>query len=183
MLLTDARRAARTGPDGELIPLDEQDRSLWDRALIAEGIALVSNALSRGSVGSYQLQAAIAAVHDEAGRVEDTDWPQVLALYGLLERMSDNPMVRLNRAIAAAMVQGPAVGLELLEPLDADPRVAGHYRLDAVRGHLFQMAGDIERASTHYRAAAEGTASIPERNYLITKAAALFRYTCEPQSP
>ncbi|MBA3498338.1 MAG: sigma-70 family RNA polymerase sigma factor, partial [Gemmatimonadales bacterium] len=126
MLLTDARRAARTGASGELIPLDEQDRTRWDRRLIAEGIALVSATLSRGSIGSYQLQAAIAAVHDEAGRVEDTDWPQIYALYGLLERMSDNPMVALNRAIAAAMVQGPAVGLERLQALDTDGRLGGH---------------------------------------------------------
>jgi len=173
MLLTDARRAARTGPSGELIPLDEQDRALWDRGLIAEGIALVEDALSRGAVGAYQLQAAIAAVHDEAARAEDTDWAQILALYGLLERMSDNPMVSLNRAIAAAMVQGPGVGLELLEALDGDARLAGHYRLDAVRAHLHERAGDPARALAHYRAAAEGTTSIPERNYLLTKAARL----------
>ena len=173
MLLTDARRSARTGPNGELIPLDEQDRSLWDQRLIAEGVALVSRALSTGSIGPYQLQAAVAALHDEAARVEDTDWPQIFALYGLLERMSDNPMVTLNRAIAAAMVHGPAVGLEYLQPLDADARMSGHYRLDAVRGHLYEMAGDPERAVAHYRAAAERTTSIPERNYLTTKAARL----------
>ena len=173
MLLTDVRRAARTGPAGELIPLDEQDRTRWDRQLIAEGVALVSATLSRGSIGSYQLQAAIAAVHDEAEHVEDTDWPQIFALYGLLERMSDNPMVKLNRAIAAAMVYGPRAGLERLEPLDADTRMAGHFRLDAVRGHFYEMAGDNERATAHYRAAADGTASIPERNYLLTKAARL----------
>ncbi|MFL5493096.1 MAG: RNA polymerase sigma factor [Gemmatimonadales bacterium] len=173
MLLTDARRAARTGARGELIPLDEQDRTRWDQRLIAEGIGLISETLSRGSVGSYQLQAAIAAVHDEAARADETDWPQIFALYGLLERMSDNPMVALNRAIAAAMVQGPVVGLELLTALDADPRLAGHYRLDAVRGHLLEMAGDSERAILHYRAAAERTTSVPERNYLIAKAARL----------
>jgi RNA polymerase sigma factor (sigma-70 family) len=173
MLLTDARRAARTGPSGELIPLDEQDRSLWDRRMIAEGVALVSDALSRGAVGSYQLQAAIAAVHDEAPRAEDTDWAQIHALYGLLERMSDNPMVSLNRAIAAAMVQGPEAGLELLAALDADPRIGGHYRLDAVRAHLLERAGDPERAIAHYRAAAERTASTPERDYLTLKAARL----------
>ena len=173
MLLTDARRAARIGASGEMIPLDEQDRTLWDRGLIAEGILLVSDALSRGSIGSYQLQAAIAAVHDEAAHVDDTDWPQILALYGLLERMSDNPMVVLNRAIAAAMVHGPPVGLELLNSLDSDARMSGHYRLDAVRAHLFEMAGDHERALIHYRAAAERTMSIPERNYLTTKAARL----------
>jgi predicted RNA polymerase sigma factor len=175
MLLTDARRPARTGPSGELIPLDEQDRTLWNGELIREGIALVSDALAKGSVGSYQLQAAIAAVHDEATRVEDTDWPQILALYGLLERMSDNPMVKLNRAIAVAMVDGPAAGLELVQALDEDPRMAGHYRLDAVRGHLLEMSGETERAIGHYRSAAEGTASIPERTYLTTKAARLRR--------
>jgi RNA polymerase sigma factor (sigma-70 family) len=173
MLLTDARRAARTGPAGELIPLDEQDRALWDRDLIAEGIALVSQALSRGAPGPYQLQAAIAAVHDEAARAEDTDWAQILALYRVLERMSDNPMVSLSRAIAAAMVHGPRAGLELLDALDADPRIAGHYRLDAVRAHLLERAGDPERAVAHYRAAAERTASIPERDYLTLKAAKL----------
>jgi len=173
MLLTDARRGARTGPSGELIPLDAQDRALWDQGLIAEGIALVSDALSRRAVGPYQLQAAIAAVHDEAASAADTDWPQILALYGLLERMSDNPMVALNRAIAAAMVHGPAVGLELVAALDADARLRGHYRLDAVRAHLLEMAGDPERAVTHYRAAAERTTSIPERDYLTAKAARL----------
>ena len=174
MLLTDARRAARTGSNGELIPLDEQDRTLWDRTAIAEGIALVTRALSTGTVGTYQLQATIAAVHDEAARTEDTDWPQILALYGLLVRMSDtNPMVRLNHAIAVAMVDGPATGLELLKALDADPRVADHYRLDAVRGHLYEMAGDPAAAIAHYRRAAGRTTSIPERNYLITKAARL----------
>jgi predicted RNA polymerase sigma factor len=173
MLLTDARRAARTGASGELIPLDEQDRTLWDRRLIAEGIALVEDALSKGSVGPYQLQAAVAAVHDDATCAEDTDWPQILALYGVLKRMSDNPVVALNHAIAAAMVHGPAVGLELLKPLDADARLAGHYRLDAVRAHLLERAGDPERAIAHYRAAAARTASTPERDYLMTKAARL----------
>ena len=173
MLLTDARRAARTGPGGELIPLDEQDRTLWDAALIAEGVELVSDALQRGSVGPYQLQAAIAAVHDEAPRAEDTDWPQILALYTVLERMSDNPVVSLNRAIAVAMVNGPAAGLALLEALDEDARLRGHYSLDAVRGHLHERLGDAERAIAHYRAAAERTTSIPERDYLTLKAARL----------
>ncbi len=173
MLLTDARRAARTGPSGELIPLDEQDRTLWDQRLIAEGTALVSTVLSAGAVGSYQLQAAIAAVHAGAARAEDTDWLDILGLYSLLERMSDNPMVALNRAIAAAMVRGPRVGLELLDALDVEGRLQGHYRLDAVRGHLHEMAGDRDRAIGHYRAAAQRTASIPERDYLITKAARL----------
>ena len=173
MLLTDARRQARTGPDGELIPLDKQDRTVWDRSAIAEGIALVSKTLSRGSVGPYQLQAAIAAVHDEAARAEDTDWPQILALYGLLKRMSDNPMVALNHAIAVSMVHGPRAGLELLQTLDSDARVAGHYRLDAVRAHLLEMAGDHQAAIARYHAAAERTASIPERDYLRSQAARL----------
>ena len=171
MLLTDARRLARTGPDGELIPLDKQDRGLWDRRAIDEGVALVSATLSRGSIGAYQLQAAIAAVHDEAARAEDTDWPQILALYGLLKKMSDNPMVALNHAIAAAMVHGASAGLKLLEPLDADDRIAGHYRLDAVRAHLLELAGDRAGAIAHYQAAASRTASLPERNYLTTQAA------------
>ncbi|HSL69089.1 MAG TPA: sigma-70 family RNA polymerase sigma factor [Longimicrobiales bacterium] len=173
MLLTDARRAARAGPSGELIPLDEQDRTLWNRQLIAEGTALITEALAKGSVGYYQLQAAIAALHDEAARAEDTDWRQIHALYGVLKQLSDNPMVALNHAIAAAMVHGPQAGLELLPALDADARIAGHYRLDAVRGHLHERAGDYERAIAHFRAAADRTASIPERNYLLTKAARL----------
>src|SRR5215468_3171012 len=130
MLLTDARRAARTGPDEELIPLDKQDRTLWDRAEISEGIELLTAALAKASVGFYQIQAAIAAVHDEAERVEDTDWPQILALYEFLKRVAPSPMVTLNHAIAAAMVYGPAKGLELLRALDSDPRITGHYRLD-----------------------------------------------------
>ena len=173
MLLTDARRPARTGPDGELIPLPEQDRSLWDQGLIREGVALISRTLPTGAVGPYQLQAAIAAVHDEAPRAEETDWPQILALYSVLLRMSDNPMIALNHAIATAMVSGPPVGLKLLEALDTDARLRGHYRLDAVRAHLFEMAGDPEAAITHYRAAAARTASIPERNYLTAQAARL----------
>ncbi len=173
MLLTDARRTARTGPAGELIPLNEQDRSLWDQAAIQEGIALLTGALQKGSVGSYTLQAAIAAVHDEAVRAEDTDWPQILALYDLLKRMSDNPMVLLNHAVAAAMVHGPAAGLDLLNALDSDARLASHHRLDAVRAHLLELAGDHIAAIAHYRAAAKKTASIPERNYLLTQAARL----------
>jgi RNA polymerase sigma factor (sigma-70 family) len=173
LLLTDARRAARCGPEGEIIPLDEQDRSLWDQQAIREGVALLSTALAKGTIGTYQLQAAIAAVHDEATRAEDTDWPQILALYGLLERMSDNPMVTLNRAIAAAMVHGPGAGLALLAPLDADPRLAQHHRLAAVRAHLFERAGDAAAAIAHYREAALRTSSLPERNYLLMKAALL----------
>jgi RNA polymerase sigma factor (sigma-70 family) len=173
MLLTDARRAARTGPDEGLIPLTKQDRTLWDRDEISEGIALLTAALSKGSIGAYQMQAAIAAVHDEAARAEDTDWPQILALYELLKRMSDNPMVMLNHAIAAAMVHGPAKGLELLKALDSDARIAGHHRLAAVRAHLLEMAGEPEAAITHYQIAASRTTSIPERNYLITQVARL----------
>jgi RNA polymerase sigma factor (sigma-70 family) len=173
MLLTDARRLARSDADGDLIPLAEQDRSLWDQAAIAEGVALVTGALTRGAIGPYQLQAAIAAIHDEAARAEETDWPQILALYALLERMSDNPMVRLNRAIALAMVQGPPAGLALLATLDGDARLAGHHRLDAVRAHLLEMAGDHAAAVTHYRAAAGRTTSLPEQRYLIARAARL----------
>ena len=171
MLLTDARRPARSGPDGHLIPLADQNRALWDQRLIAEGVALLARALARGAVGEYQLQAAIAALHDQAARVEDTDWPQILASYRLLERMTGNPMVSLNRAIATAMVHGPAAGLALLDPLDE--ALAGHYRLDAVRAHLLEMAGDAPGAAEHYRAAARRTTSIPEQNYLTIKAARL----------
>lgn len=173
MLLTDARRAARTGANGELIPLPQQDRALWDQAAIVEGIALISAVLPRGAVGPYQLQAAIAAVHDEAATSEDTDWPQILALYDVLMRMSDNPIVALNHAVAAAMVHGPAHGLELLKPLDTDERLSGHYRLHAVRAHLFELAGNTALASEHYLAAAARTTSLPERNYLMTRAARL----------
>jgi predicted RNA polymerase sigma factor len=173
LLLTDARRTARTGPDGELIPLTKQDRTLWDQEQIREGVALISATLSSGSVGAYQLQAAIAAVHDEAARAEDTDWPQILALYEELKRMSDNPMVMLNYAIAAAMVHGTSKGLELLDELDGDARLAGHHRLDAVRAHLLEMAGDHRTAITHFQTAAGRTTSEPERNYLMTQAARL----------
>jgi predicted RNA polymerase sigma factor len=169
MLLTDARRAARTGQNGEIIPLDEQDRSLWDKEAIAEGMGLVTEAMTGGTVGSYLLQAAIAAVHDEAGRAEDTDWPQIVALYSVLTRMSDNPMVALNHAVAVAMARGPAEGLALLEKLDRDPRIKEHYRLDAVRAHLLERSGKLAAALRHYEAAAEKTASIPERNYLLLK--------------
>jgi len=173
MLLTDARRAARTGPAGELIPLDEQDRSRWDRDAIGEGVALLTATLPRGAVGPYQLQAAVAAVHDEAASAAETDWPQILALYGLLQRISDNPMVTLNHAIAVAMVEGPAAGLERLDALARDPRLAGHHRLDAVRAHLLERAGDRDGAIAFFQRAAERTASTAERNYLITRAARL----------
>jgi RNA polymerase sigma factor (sigma-70 family) len=173
MLLTDARRHARTGFNDELIPLGQQNRALWDQAQIAEGIALLSAALPKRALGVYQLQAAIAAVHDEAARPEDTDWPQILALYELLKRMSDNPVVILNHAIAAAMVHGPKEGLNLLDELKVDPRMAEHHRMDAVRAHLLEMAGDSHAAGRYYRAAAAKTVNLPERNYLLMQAARL----------
>ena len=173
MLLTDARRHARSGPDAELIPLGEQDRGAWDRAQIAEGVALVTATLPRGAIGAYQIQAAIAACHDEAARTEDTDWAQILALYDVLARLEDNPMIVLNRAIAVAMVDGPAAALALLASLDA--RLAHSHRLDAVRGHLFERAGDRDAAIACYRRAAERTTSVAERNYLAMRAAKLAR--------
>ncbi len=173
MLLTDARRAARTGPLGELIPLDEQDRALWDREAIAEGVALVTAALSSGPVSEYQLLAAIAALHDEAPRAEETDWPQILALYCVLRRMSDNPVIELNHAIATAMVEGPRAGLVLLESLDKDERLAGSHRLSAARAHLLERAGERADAIVLYREAAARTTSIPERNYLMMRAGRL----------
>jgi RNA polymerase sigma factor (sigma-70 family) len=173
MLLTDARRAARTRPDGALVPLAKQDRSLWDRSLIDEGGGLIAETLARAPIGPYQVQAAIAAIHDEAPRAQDTDWPQILALYEVLERLSPNPMVTLNRAVAVAMVRGPQAGLDLLETLDDDDRVAAHHRLEVVRGHLLEMAGDHEAAVASYRVAARRTTSIPERRYLEGRAARL----------
>jgi RNA polymerase sigma factor (sigma-70 family) len=173
MLLTDARRAARTGPDGDLIPLDEQDRSGWDASKIAEGVALVSAVLPEGQVGPYQVQAAIAAVHDEAKSVDTTDWPQILGLYELLERLAPGPMVSLNRAVAVAMVAGPAAGLDLLRELESDRRLAGHHRLHATRAHLLEMSGDTAGAVTSYREAASRTTSLPERRYLAGRAARL----------
>jgi RNA polymerase sigma factor (sigma-70 family) len=173
MLLTEARREARTRPDGSLVPLAEQDRDRWDRASIEEGVALITSTLPQGPIGPYQLQAAIAAVHDEAPRAQDTDWPQVLALYELLERLSPNPMVTLNHAVALAMVRGPRAGLDLLETLDADDRVASHHRLDAVRAHLLEMAGDLSAARAGYRRAARRTTSLPEQRYLEARAARL----------
>jgi RNA polymerase sigma factor (sigma-70 family) len=171
MLLNEARRPARTGPAGELVPLTEQDRSRWDRALIAEGVALISAALPKGTVGEYQVQAAIAALHDEAQTADQTDWPQILVLYELLEQITDNPMVSLNRAVAAAMVHGPTAGLEVLSRLDE--RLAGHHRLDAVRAHLLEMDGNRKAAIALYRAAAARTTSVAERHYLLTRAAQL----------
>jgi RNA polymerase sigma factor (sigma-70 family) len=173
MLLTEARLPARTRPDGSLIPLADQDRSLWNHELIDEGVALITGALSRTRLGPYQLQAAIAAVHDEAARVEDTDWPQILALFGLLETISPNPMVTLNRAVAVAMVHGPAAGLELVARLEADDRMARHHRLHAVRAHLLELAGDRSAAAAAYRIAARYATNLPERRYLEARAANL----------
>jgi predicted RNA polymerase sigma factor len=181
MLLIDARRPARTDAAGELVPLAEQDRSLWDQALIAEGVALLDNAIGDGAVGEYQLQAAIAAVHDRARSADDTDWPQILALYGLLEQLTGNPVVTLNRAVAAALAESPSAGLAVLESVDE--RLAGHYRLDAVRAHLLEMAGDTEGALEHYRAAANRTTSLPEQRYLASKAARLKQALNRSGSP
>jgi RNA polymerase sigma factor (sigma-70 family) len=185
MLLTDARRPARIGPDGDLVPLAEQDRGRWDHAAIAEGAALVTDALSRRGtpLGPYQLQAAIAALHDETARAEDTDWPQILALYGLLDSMMDNPMVTLNRAVAAAMVHGPRTGLALLDALDADERTAEHHRLAAVRGHLLEMAGDDVAAVEQYRTAARRAMSLAERRYLTARATRLATPKAIPPDP
>jgi RNA polymerase sigma factor (sigma-70 family) len=171
MLLTDARRPARTGPGGELIPLAEQQRSRWDRARITEGMRLITAALEQGRPGEYQLQAAIAAVHDEAPSHAATDWPRILALYGLLERKTGNPMVTLNRAVAVAMIEGPAAGLALLDGVHGP--LGGHHRFHAVRGHLLEMAGDLPGAAAEFRGAAAGTANLRERDYLTLKAASL----------
>jgi RNA polymerase sigma factor (sigma-70 family) len=182
MLLTDARSPARTGPGGALVSLADQDRSRWDTAAVTEGVALITHALPRGPVGPYQVQAAIAALHDEAPTAEETDWPQILALYEVLERQSANPVISLNRAVAAAMVHGPAVGLDALAALDADPRMAGHHRLYAARAHLYEMAGDRQAAVENYRAAAGRTASLPEQHYLTLRAARLA-VTDDPDNP
>ena len=173
MLLTDARRPARTGPDGGLIPMAEQDRSRWTAEYIAEGVALITDALPRGTTGPYQLQAAIAAIHDEAPRAEATDWPQIMALYELLMRISDNPVVALNHAVAVAMARGPQAGLDLLGKLEADERIAGDHRLHAVRAHLLEMAGDRVAARDSYLAAAKRSTSLPQQRYLHARAARL----------
>jgi RNA polymerase sigma factor (sigma-70 family) len=176
MLLSNARRPARTGPDGGLVPLTEQDRSLWRRDEIAEGIELITRTLATTrQLGPYQLQAAIAAVHDEARSADDTDWRQIVELYGLLERVAPNPMVTLNRAVAVAMVAGPEAGLGLLAALDGDGRgpLAGHHRLASVRAHLLEMAGDTAAAREAYRAAARATTSLPEQRFLSGRAARL----------
>ncbi|MEU0560010.1 DUF6596 domain-containing protein [Dactylosporangium sp. NPDC006015] len=169
MLLTDARRPARTAPDGTPVPMDTQDRTLWDAALIAEGVALVTAALPRGPVGPYQLQAAIAALHDEAPTAAETDWPQIVALYELLLTLTDNPMVALNHAVAVTMASGPSAGLSLLSSLSS---LAGDHRFHAVRGHLLEMSGSLADARDAYTKAAGLTGSVPLRRYLHTRAAA-----------
>jgi len=171
LLLTDARRPARTDADGALVPLAEQDRSRWDAEAIAEGTALVTGSLATKPVGPYQLQAAIAAVHDEAATADDTDWPQILALYGLLERVAPGPMVTLNRAVAEAMVHGPGAGLDLLATITVDDRVSGAHRVDSVRAHLLEMAGDVPAAHAAYVLASRRTTSLPERRHLLARAA------------
>jgi RNA polymerase sigma factor (sigma-70 family) len=173
MLMIDARRPARADAAGELVTLDVQDRTLWDRELVAEGVAVLNAAMGKGRVGEYRIQAAIAALHDQAPTAEDTDWPQILALYGVLEQISGNPVVRLNRAVAAAMAEGPAAGLALLDEVEEPLR--GHYRLHAVRAHLLELAGDTEGALADYRTAAARTTSLPEQRYLTTRAARLRR--------
>ena len=173
MLLIDARRPARADAAGELVTLDVQDRTLWDRELVAEGVAVLNAAMVKGEVGEYRIQAAIAALHDQAPTAEDTDWPQILALYGVLEQISGNPVVRLNRAVAAAMAEGPAAGLALLDEVEEPLR--GHYRLHAVRAHMLEQAGDKEGALADYRVAAARTTSLPEQRYLTTRAARLRR--------
>jgi RNA polymerase sigma factor (sigma-70 family) len=173
MLLTDARCAARTDAEGTPIPLDEQRRELWDAGQIAAGTALVTRTLGAGPIGPYQLQAAIAAVHDEAPSAETTDWPQILALYGVLDKIAPGPVVTLNRAVALAMAHGPRAGLALLGTLDSDERMARNHRLDAVRGHLLELAGEPAAARECYQRAARMTASTPERRYLALRAARL----------
>jgi RNA polymerase sigma factor (sigma-70 family) len=173
MLLTDARRPARTGPDGALVPLAEQDRARWDAQAIAEGVGLITRTLASAPVGPYQLQAAIAAVHDEAARFEDTDWDQILGLYEHLGRLAPGPMVELNRIVAVAMVHGPEAGLRQLAAAEARPGLAGHHRLDAVRAHLLELAGDREGARVAYRQAARRTLSLAEQRYLESRAARL----------
>jgi RNA polymerase sigma factor (sigma-70 family) len=173
MLLTDARRSTRSRRDGSLVPLAEQDRGRWNQESIREGVALITDAMSRTELGPYQLQAAIAAIHAEAGRAEDTDWPQILALYDLLERISPNPMVTLNRAVAVAMVKGPRAGLDLLQTLDGNEQVTEHHRLYAIRAHLLELSGDRAAAQLSYQAAARRTTSLPEQRYLEARAARL----------
>jgi predicted RNA polymerase sigma factor len=173
MLLTDARRAARTDPDGSIVPLAAQDRGRWNAAQIEEGVALLHRTLGTDLVGPYQLQAAIAAIHDEAPTAEDTDWREILALYEVLEEVSPGPVVTLNKAVALAMVDGPRAGLALLGTLDVDERIAHSHRLEAVRAHLLERAGEPDAAREAYLRAARMTASVPEQRYLTLQAAKL----------
>lgn len=173
MLLIDARRPARTGPDGELIPMAEQDRGLWNADQITEGVALITGALARGAPGPYQLQAAIAAIHDEAPSAQATDWPQISALYELLMRVSESPVVALNHAVAVAMARGAPAGLDLLGRLAGDERIARDHRLPAVRAHLLEMVGDRAGACDCYREAARRTTSLPQQRYLHAQVARL----------
>jgi RNA polymerase sigma factor (sigma-70 family) len=173
MLLTDARRPARTGPAGEPVPMAEQDRRRWDAALIGEGVALITGALSQGPPGAYQLQAAIAAVHDEASSAADTDWPQIVALYELLLQVSENPVAALNHAVAVAMTRGPEAGLDLLTDLAFDQRIVAGHRFHAVRAHLLELAGDHAAARDSYLEAASRAGSLPHQRYLNAQAARL----------
>ncbi|OQO93222.1 RNA polymerase subunit sigma-24 [Saccharomonospora piscinae] len=175
MLLTDARRPARTTAEGDLVPLAEQDRRLWDAAAVKEGVELLTGVLGRGRPGPYQLQAAIAAIHDEAADAQETDWPQILHLYTLLDAIAPGPVVTLNHAVALAMVRGPRAGLELLAELDRDERVAGGHRLAAVRAHLLEMAGEVDAALRWYRTARDRASSSPERRYLEARCGRLTR--------
>jgi RNA polymerase sigma factor (sigma-70 family) len=184
MLLTDARRPARTRPDGALVPLAEQDRGRWDAAAIREGTELITKTLAEAPIGPYQLQAAIAAVHDEAARAEDTDWPQILALYGLLAEVAPGPMVTLNRVVAIAMTRGATAGLQALAAAEADPALAGHQRVPAVRAHLLEMTGDLRSAARHYRLAAQRALNVPEQRYLSMRADRTApRLSSEPGTP
>ena len=173
MLLIDARRPARADAGGDLVPLSEQDRTLWDRGRITEGTALLNSAMGKKPLGEYRIQAAIAALHDRARSAEDTDWPQILALYGLLEQLTGNPVVTLNRAVATAMADGPEAGLAVVDGVEEE--LSGHYRLHAVRAHLLELAGDPDGAREHYRIAAARTTNLPEQRYLTARAARLSR--------
>ena len=177
MLLVHARHRARTGPDGALIPMAEQDRAVWDRAAIEEGVALITAALPRGPTGPYQLQAAIAAVHDEASSAETTDWAQITALYEVLLRVDDNPVVALNHAVAVSMVSGPGPGLELLRRLESDPRMAGHRRFHAVRAHLLERHGDPAAALAAYQTAARHATNAQQQRYLSQQITRLHNQT------
>lgn len=171
MLLTDARRAARATPDGDLVPMPEQDRARWDATEIAEGLELIATAVRAESVGEYQLQALIAAEHVRATDADATDWQRIRVLYELLERMTGNPVVRVNRAVATAMADGPEAGLVVLDGVVGIP--ADSHRLLAVRAHLVEMSGDPAVAGELYRRAADRATSLPEQRYLRGRAARL----------